>query len=152
MAQLESCGFLELVLEHQKATAISAPPTTKVTSPYFNLIDNSIPATQNPAIDSVFGEDGLFAHCFPNFEFRNGQVQMATAVEEAFKKSEHLVVEAGTGVGKSFAYLVPSLEFAHRNKSKVVVSTNTKNLQEQLFFKDLPQLKKILPVPFKAVL
>jgi len=152
MAQLESCGFLELVLEHQKATAISAPPTAKVTSPYFNLIDNSIPATPNPAIDSVFGENGLFAHSFPNFEFRYGQVQMAKAVEEAFKKSEHLVVEAGTGVGKSFAYLVPSLEFAHRNKSKVVVSTNTKNLQEQLFFKDLPQLKKILPVPFKAVL
>jgi Rad3-related DNA helicase len=77
---------------------------------------------------------------------------MAQAVSEAFSREEHLMVEAGTGVGKSFAYLVPSLEFAHRNKDRVVVSTNTKNLQEQLFYKDLPQLSRILPVPFKAVL
>lgn len=152
MAQLESRDFLELLILHQRADAIAAPPVSKVKSPYYNVIDNIIPAAKKPAIDSVFGESGLFARDFPNFEFRTGQVQMATAVDEAFSKCEHLVVEAGTGVGKSFAYLVPSLEFAHRNKAKVVVSTNTKNLQEQLFYKDLPQLKKILPVSFKAVL
>jgi len=152
MAQSESISFWERILLHQKSSAISAPPVSKVKSPYYNVIENLVPAAKNPAIDSVFSEDGLFSRDFPNFEFRNGQVQMAKAVDDAFRSEEHLVVEAGTGVGKSFAYLVPSLEFAHRSKAKVVVSTNTKNLQEQLFYKDLPQLKKILPVPFKAVL
>ena len=152
MAQMESNDFMQRVLDHQKATAISAPPVSKVRSPYYNVIDNTLPAAKNPAIESVFSEDGLFSREFQNFEYRYGQMQMARAVDDAFRKNEHLVVEAGTGVGKSFAYLVPSLEFAHRNKAKVVVSTNTKNLQEQLFFKDLPQLKKILPVAFKAVL
>ncbi len=152
MAQLSSLGFLDRLIRHQRQDAISAPPKEALQSPYFNVIENLIPAAQEPKIDSVFSEDGLFSERFPNFEFRQGQVQMAHSVEEAFQNEHHLVVEAGTGVGKSFAYLVPSLEFAHRSRSRVVVSTNTKNLQEQLFYKDLPQLKQILPVPFKAVL
>lgn len=152
MAQMQSTGFLEELIRFQRQHAISAPPSAKLESPYYNVIDNLLPAAQNPKLEAVFSEDGLFAQRFPNFEFRAGQLQMAEAVSEAFTREEHLVVEAGTGVGKSFAYLVPSLEFAHRNKDRVVVSTNTKNLQEQLFYKDLPQLAKILPVPFKAVL
>nr|MDK2851467.1 ATP-dependent helicase DinG [Candidatus Cloacimonadota bacterium] len=152
IAQLQSAAFLERIIRYQRQNAISAPPQETVQSPYYNVIDNLIPAAQNPRIDNVFSEDGLFSKRFPNFEFRKGQVQMAHSVEDAFKNEHHLVVEAGTGVGKSFAYLVPSLEFAYRCKARVVVSTNTKNLQEQLFYKDLPQLKEILPVPFKAVL
>jgi ATP-dependent DNA helicase DinG len=152
MAQVHSEGLLDAIVRFQRQSAITAPPAGVIKSPYYNLIDNTLPAANDPKIDAVFSEDGLFAHKFPNFEYRKGQLQMAHAVSEAFTKEEHLVVEAGTGVGKSFAYLVPSLEFAHRNKDRVVVSTNTKNLQEQLFYKDLPQLSKILPVPFKAVL
>lgn len=152
MAQIPSAKFFETIVRYQKQTAISAPPTGKIKSPYYNVIENSLPAAADPKIESVFSESGLFAQKFPNFEFRKGQLQMAQAVSEAFSREEHLMVEAGTGVGKSFAYLVPSLEFAHRNKDRVVVSTNTKNLQEQLFYKDLPQLSRILPVPFKAVL
>ena len=152
MAQMQSSSFLEELIRYQRQNAISAPPSAKLESPYYNVIDNLIPAAQNPELNAVFSEDGLFAQRFPNFEYRAGQLQMAEAVSQAFTREEHLVVEAGTGVGKSFAYLVPSLEFAHRNKARVVVSTNTKNLQEQLFYKDLPQLAKILPVPFKAVL
>lgn len=152
MAQVISSSFLDGIVKYQRQNAISAPPAAKLDSPYFNLIDNSLPASKDPNIESVFSEHGLFADRFPNFEYRAGQLQMAQAVAEAFAQKEHLVVEAGTGVGKSFAYLVPSLEFAHHNKSRVLVSTNTKNLQEQLFYKDLPQLAKILPVPFKAVL
>ncbi len=152
MAQIQSSGYLEEIVRFQRQNAISAPPASQLKSPYYNVIDNSLPAAQDPQIDAVFSEDGLFAQRFPNFEYRAGQLQMAKAVAETFAQEEHLVVEAGTGVGKSFAYLVPSLEFAHRNKVRVVVSTNTKNLQEQLFYKDLPGLAKILPVPFKAVL
>ena len=152
MAQMPSGSFLEELIRFQRQHAISAPPSAKLESPYFNVIDNTLPAAQNPKLDAVFSEKGLFAQHFPNFEYRAGQLQMAEAVSEAFTREEHLVVEAGTGVGKSFAYLVPSLEFAQRNKARVVVSTNTKNLQEQLFYKDLPQLAKILPISFKAVL
>jgi len=152
IAQAQSGAFLERLIRHQRQEAISAPPASKLESPFYNVIENLQPAAENPKISSVFSEDGLFSERFPNFEFRMGQLQMAQAVDEAFGREEHLVVEAGTGVGKSFAYLVPSLEFAHRRKARVVVSTNTKNLQEQLFYKDLPQLKEILPVPFKAVL
>ncbi len=151
-AQISGEKFLDRIIRYQRQHAISSPPAAKLESPYYNVIENILPAAQNPKIDSVFSEHGLFAERFPNFEFRAGQVQMAQAVSEAFTNEEHLAVEAGTGVGKSFAYLVPSLEFAQRTKARVVVSTNTKNLQEQLFYKDLPQLKKILPVPFKAVL
>lgn len=152
MAQVQSEAYLDLIVRFQRKSAISAPPIGTIKSPYYNVIDNVLPVSSEPRIDAVFSEDGLFSQKFPNFEFRKGQLQMAQAVSTAFTNEEHLVVEAGTGVGKSFAYLVPSLEFAHRNKDRVVVSTNTKNLQEQLFYKDLPQLSKILPVPFKAVL
>lgn len=152
MAQSPSQTFFEEIVRFQRSTALSAPPSAQLKSPYYNIIDNSLPATKDPQIEEVFSQDGLFAHRFPNFEFRLGQLQMAKAVSDAFKNEEHLVVEAGTGVGKSFAYLVPSIEFSYQNRAKVVVSTNTKNLQEQLFYKDLPQLAQILPVPFKAVL
>ena len=73
---------------------------------------------------------------------------MAIAVAHALEKKEHLAVEAGTGVGKSLAYLIPAILFAIKNNKKAVVSTHTINLQEQLVEKDLPMLQKILPVRF----
>ena len=83
-----------------------------------------------------------------NFEYRPQQQQMAVAVARALAAKEHLVVEAGTGVGKSLAYLIPAILFAVTNKKKAVVSTHTINLQEQLVEKDLPMLAKVLPVKF----
>src|SRR5206468_9742630 len=83
-----------------------------------------------------------------NFEYRPQQQQMAMAVARALEAKEPLVVEAGTGVGKSLAYLVPSILFALSNRKKAVVSTHTINLQEQLVEKDLPMLAKVLPVKF----
>src|SRR5439155_7107170 len=83
-----------------------------------------------------------------NFEYRPQQQQMAVAVARALAAREHLVVEAGTGVGKSLAYLIPAILFAVKNKKKAVVSTHTINLQEQLVEKDLPMLARILPVKF----
>lgn len=87
-----------------------------------------------------------------NFEFRAEQQRMAGAVAGALEERKHLVVEAGTGVGKSLGYLVPAVLYAVENKRKAVVSTYTINLQEQLVYKDLPILSKILPVEFDVML
>src|SRR5204862_4181310 len=81
-------------------------------------------------------------------EFRPQQQQMAMAVAHALETQENLAVEAGTGVGKSLAYLIPAILFAVEKKKKAVISTHTINLQEQLIEKDLPMLKQILPVQF----
>ena len=102
-------------------------------------------------VRSIFSETGLLAKA-KNFEYRPEQQQMAVAVAEALENEQHLVVEAGTGVGKSIAYLVPSVLFAIEQSKKAIISTQTINLQEQLLYKDIPILKKILPVEFEAAL
>src|SRR5215218_10154356 len=98
----------------------------------------------------VFGPDGLIARAHPEYEFRPGQVEMAEAVLRAFEGRRHLIVEAGTGTGKTLAYLVPAIAAAVARGGRVVVSTGTKNLQEQLMEKDLPFLQNVLPKPFSA--
>ncbi len=143
--------YFKKVVRHQRSHAIGAQPVKTLKSDKFNIIDHKATGSLGN-LDEVFGAEGIFARQFSNYEIRTGQMDMARQVEEAFQNSDHLVVEAGTGVGKSFAYLVPAIKFSQRTKSKVVVSTNTKNLQEQLFYKDLPQLKEMMPLPFKAVL
>jgi ATP-dependent DNA helicase DinG len=100
----------------------------------------------------VFGPDGPIARSLPGYEVRNEQTQMAGAIRQAFAKGRHLAVEAGTGVGKSFAYLVPLIEQVAGTEDKALVSTFTITLQEQLTHKDIPFLAKCLPQPFKAVL
>ena len=87
-----------------------------------------------------------------NFEFRPQQQEMAAAVAKALEEERHLVIEAGTGVGKSLAYLAPAILFALEHHKKAIVSTHTINLQEQLVHKDIPILKKVLPVEFEAAL
>ncbi len=108
--------------------------------------------TSESIITRSFGEDGYFAGSFPEYEYRDGQIAMAEAIDHALNNDEFLIVEAGTGIGKTLAYLVTALHFAYKRSQKVFVSTNTKNLQEQLFFKDLPIIKKCLPIPFQAVI
>jgi predicted DnaQ family exonuclease/DinG family helicase len=104
------------------------------------------------AIDRVLGPDGELAAGLPAYEFRAEQVAMSRAVGAAFSQARHLLVEAGTGVGKSLGYLVPAVLWAMQNGTPVVISTNTKNLQQQLFLKDLPLLRHTLGLPFKAAL
>src|SRR5258706_7997983 len=99
-------------------------------------------------VEEIFSESGILSRA-SNFEFRPQQQQMAVAVARALENREHLVVEAGTGVGKSLAYLIPAILFAISRKKKAVVSTHTINLQEQLTQKDLPMLEDILPVKFQ---
>ncbi len=100
-------------------------------------------------VQEIFSPTGILSRA-SNFEYRPQQQQMAVAVAKALVNSKHLLVEAGTGVGKSLAYLVPSILFAAARKKKAVISTHTINLQEQLTQKDLPMLEKVLqPVKFK---
>ncbi len=101
----------------------------------------------------ILGPDGAIARRLKeNYEHRPQQLEMATAVEEAFNHSHHLLVEAGTGVGKSFAYLIPAIDWAIRNKKRVVISTHTISLQEQLIEKDIPLIQSVYPDEFTAVL
>ncbi len=115
------------------------------------------PVPTNPPGDfpgkvrEIFSENGLLAKA-KNFEFRAEQQEMAVAVARALSEERHLVVEAGTGVGKSLAYLVPAIMWALEKKKKAVISTYTINLQEQLVYKDIPILQKILPGEFEVML
>jgi ATP-dependent DNA helicase DinG len=101
-------------------------------------------------IESIFGPNGLIAAAHNEYEYRPGQVQMAKAVLSAFENRKHLVVEAGTGTGKTLAYLVPAIAAASTNGTRVIISTGTKNLQEQLMEKDIPFLQRIIPRKFSA--
>ncbi len=87
-----------------------------------------------------FSPGGVLSRTHPAYEFRRGQLQMAQAVEQALQEKRHLIVEAGTGTGKTLAYLVPVI----RSGKRVIISTGTKNLQEQLFYKDIPFLELAL--------
>lgn len=102
-------------------------------------------------IGAFFAADGALSHT-KGFEYRSEQEQMARAVAEALEENRHLIVEAGTGVGKSLAYLIPGILHAVRRGRKALICTHTINLQEQLIFKDIPKLHDLLPVEFEAAL
>ena len=104
------------------------------------------------SVSDVFAPDGPIAAGLASYESRPEQTEMAQAVEKAFNENEHLLVEAGTGVGKSFAYLAPAIIQAAENNKRIVVSTFTITLQEQLIGKDLPFLAKAMGLNFSAVL
>jgi ATP-dependent DNA helicase DinG len=99
-----------------------------------------------PGARHFFGKHGVLSRWHPNYEHRPGQLEMAEAVESALAERKHLIVEAGTGTGKTLAYLIPSILSGQR----VIVSTGTKNLQEQLFFKDVPFLAKHFEQPLSV--
>src|SRR5262245_55748248 len=105
------------------------------------------------SVASVLGARGSIATLWSEFEARREQLDMAEAVAEAIAGQHHLMVEAGTGVGKSFAYLVPAIQAALANREcRIVISTHTISLQEQLLRKDIPFLQSVIPGEFRAVL
>lgn len=113
------------------------------------------PAPQPRPLDidqvaALLEEGGRFQKVLPGFEHRIQQVTMLRAVAKALNQPYHLLVEAGTGTGKSLAYLLPAVHWARQNGQRVVISTNTINLQDQLLNKDLPDLKKALSLDFRA--
>jgi ATP-dependent DNA helicase DinG len=100
----------------------------------------TISAQPLPSLHDFFSPGGMLSRSALPYEFRRGQLDMARAVERALQESKHLIVEAGTGTGKTLAYLLPAL----RTGQRVIISTGTKNLQEQLFFRDVPFLESLL--------
>src|SRR5437667_3283105 len=110
------------------------------------------PPDDSTTVAGLLGPEGPLANVLPGYEHRESQMQMLLAVAQIQSRGGTLVVEAGTGTGKSLAYLVPSIARSVRHRERVVVSTNTHTLQEQLMNKDLPALREWLPWDFKAVL
>src|SRR5437763_4143092 len=102
-------------------------------------------------VRGFFSENGPLSKA-KNFEFRPQQQEMAARIARALEEEQHVVLEAGTGVGKSLGYLVPSVLFALERHKRAIVSTHTINLQEQLLHKDIPNLKKVIPVEFETAL
>jgi ATP-dependent DNA helicase DinG len=100
----------------------------------------AVPPVAGSSLYQFFAPGGLLSKTHPAYEFRRGQLQMAQSVEEAIAEKRHLIVEAGTGTGKTLAYLLPVI----RSGKRVIISTGTKNLQEQLFHKDVPFLERAL--------
>ena len=119
-------------------------------TPPLNPLDTPLPLDPDE-VAAVLEHGGLFSKYFENYEMRPQQLDMARAVTNAFSTGQHLMVEAGTGTGKSFAYLVPSALWALQNNYRVIISTNTINLQDQLIKKDIPDLRAALGVDLRAV-
>jgi ATP-dependent DNA helicase DinG len=114
--------------------ALSSQPASSAPPPRSTARD------KDGTLYQFFAPGGVLARAHPAYEFRRGQLQMAQAVEQALEEKHHLIVEAGTGTGKTLAYLMPVI----RSGKRVIISTGTKNLQEQLFYKDVPFLEQTL--------
>lgn len=108
--------------------------------------------TKKIDIGPYFEEKGMLSQAFSEFEYRHEQYEMAKHIEDGLNVGKKVVVEAGTGTGKTLAYLIPSIEWAVKNEKKVIISTNTINLQEQLLSKDIPIVKRVLETEFKYAL
>jgi DNA polymerase-3 subunit epsilon/ATP-dependent DNA helicase DinG len=141
-------------IKPKKTTRASLPKptlaqTTQKDSPPVQRTEEPIPLDPEE-VASILEYGGPFSQYFESYEHRGEQVEMLKAVTNALSQGKHLMVEAGTGVGKSFAYLVPAAWFAFQNNTRVVVSTNTINLQDQLIKKDIPDLKAALSMDVRA--
>ncbi|MCA0453134.1 MAG: DEAD/DEAH box helicase family protein [Chloroflexi bacterium] len=139
----------EYALEQMKAVSSSPTlyiPTVQDINTTGEIHEAAKPETTD--IDHVLGSDGTLAKRMAGYEARPGQVEMAQKISEAFNSNSHLLIEAGTGIGKSLAYLVPSILWATQHKQRVVISTNTLNLQEQLIANDIPLMREIIATPF----
>ncbi|WP_223669134.1 ATP-dependent DNA helicase [Kangiella shandongensis] len=104
------------------------------------------------SLKSLFSSDGALSKVFTGFKQREEQLTMAEAIEDVIESEESICIEAGTGTGKTFGYLVPALKAWHQQDKKVILSTGTKNLQDQLYYRDLPNMRKALGVSPKIAL
>lgn len=140
------------IAERRAAAGEGARPVTQWIKPAPNAlhrseeddgVDEPLPLDVAELLD-ILGPGGLVAEAFPTYEHRPQQLKMVQAVTDAFNQGQHLLMEAGTGTGKSLAYLLPAFAWAKQTGERVVVSTHTINLQEQLWEKDIPFLQQAL--------
>jgi ATP-dependent DNA helicase DinG len=173
-AILQACRFGDVVIHnhpsgelHPSAADIEVASRLGAMGVGFHIVDNALERLYKVVesfrpqqlqlvgrerIAAILGPEGVIERALPGYENRPEQLRMAFAVAEAFNHNRLSVIEAGTGTGKSLAYLVPALLWACNNGERVVVSTNTINLQEQLIRKDLPFLERAAGIEFRAVL
>ena len=144
--------FLQKIVAHQNKYALLSKQEPQIDFHNRNFISHKPQKQVDLTISEVFETNGLFSQKFENYEIRDGQIEMSKAVLHNFQNEEYLLVEAGTGVGKTLAYLIPAIKHSDKKKTKVIISTNTKNLQEQLFYKDLPTVENCVDIPFTATL
>jgi len=152
--------FQQILHTRSKGSEFNGPNTKKVTAPFFHTPDKiSAPSLQSDQeihpldideVASILEYGGPFSKYFENYENRPEQIAMARAITESLSTSQHLMVEAGTGVGKSLAYLVPAALFSTQNNTRIIISTNTINLQDQLINKDIPDLRNALGIDIRA--
>ncbi len=157
-----AAGFFRAALEeaarHPPERRARPRPGVAPEGPLFAVAEQAHPlqpAAERTVLDvdglaALLEEGGAFDTHFPGYEYRPQQVAMLRGVARALNRGEHLLVEAPTGVGKSLAYLIPAVHWAVQNGERVIASTNTINLQEQLYRKDLPDLTCVLPFEFRA--
>ncbi len=122
-----------------------APPPIEPREPTDRLVPLDV-----QEVSAIIDRGGLFSKHFPHFEHRQEQVELCESIATALSDGLHILAEAGTGVGKSLAYLIPAAVWAIENNTRVVISTNTINLQDQLINKDIPDVQKVLDLPVKA--
>ncbi|MDO9545591.1 MAG: helicase C-terminal domain-containing protein [Pelolinea sp.] len=133
----------------QKEYGVLFSDPSELLSPPLKPNDEIIPLNVEE-ITEILSPGGLFSQYLENFEPRNEQIEMLQAVSTAISESQHLMVEAGTGIGKSYAYLVPAALWSTKNNLRMVISTNTINLQDQLMDKDIPDVRKALGINLRA--
>jgi ATP-dependent DNA helicase DinG len=153
--------FYEILRSRSKETVSARQVQEGNLGPLFEGYETrNLPAlTPNPTlyaldldeVSSILDHGGVFSHYFPEYEYRPQQVEMLRSVTQALSESHHLMVEAGTGTGKSMAYLIPAALWAMQNHTRVVISTNTINLQDQLINKDIPDLRNALGIDLHSV-
>jgi len=150
-------GWLfETALEELYERGIEPEPSFRPTFTTIGEMPPPLTPVDEPAplnaeeLASTLEPGGAFAQSHPAYEHRTQQIRMLEAVANAFSESQHLLVEAGTGTGKSMAYLIPAFAWAESNGQRVVISTNTINLQDQLFQKDIPALRKATGKPLRS--
>jgi DNA polymerase-3 subunit epsilon/ATP-dependent DNA helicase DinG len=152
--------FYNILRSRSKETISAQQVRQGYSGPIFDgYLTSDIPAlSPNPQqlsldpdeVASALELGGIFSHHFPNYEYRPQQIEMLRAVTNALSEHRHLLVEAGTGTGKSMAYLLPAALWALKNGHRVVISTNTINLQDQLINKDIPDLRAAMGINLSA--
>lgn len=157
-----SIPFQEILKAHRQeivpAQALDAYSKKSVFTPLSTFTPKPLQPDRDPIpldpdeVAAILEPGGPFAHYFENFEYRPQQIEMLRAITQALSNQQHLMVEAGTGTGKSMAYLIPSALWAIQNNRRVVISTNTINLQDQLVNKDLPDLSQALQLDLRVAI